>query len=277
MLASDVLWFDKWYAVEEIAEGVLAIGEPKYHQINWNYLICGSSRALLFDTGPGLHDIRPVVQSLTSLPVVAMASHIHFDHTGNLHRFDEIAMADVPILRACVAGDGLFHAPEHLYLGALENMVWTPISVSHWWSPGHKIDLGGVALEIIATPGHSPDSVSLYDEQSDLLFAADFIYPGNLYAQVPGSSLPDYLISAERLGNRLPPDTLILGAHGKPDDRGLHAAPRLATPDIEDLVAALIAIRERLLAPVSTNPDSYRVNRRLNLLVGAEAYGGWRL
>ena len=35
----DVRWFDDWYAIEEIAPGLFAIGEPKYHQINWNYLI----------------------------------------------------------------------------------------------------------------------------------------------------------------------------------------------------------------------------------------------
>ena len=69
---------------------------------------------------------------------------------------------------------------------------------------------------------------------------------------------------------------MILGAHGRPGEAGLHSAPRLALPDIEDLVAALIAIRDRLLAPVFGNPDTYRVNRHLSLLVGPEAYDGWR-
>jgi hypothetical protein len=41
MLAAGVRWHDDWYAIEEIADGVFAIGEPRYHQINWNYLICG--------------------------------------------------------------------------------------------------------------------------------------------------------------------------------------------------------------------------------------------
>ena len=275
MLAPGVHWFDDWYAIEEIAQGVFAIGEPKYHQINWNYLICGGERALLFDTGPGLRDITPVARSLTSLPVTAMPSHLHFDHTGNLHRFDDIVIADLPILRACVANDGLFHAPEPLYLGSLENMTWTPIPIAHWWPPGHKIDLGGVELEIIATPGHSPDSVSIYDQQSKLLFAADFLYPGNLYAQVPRSSLPDYLAAAEQLYERLPPDVVILGAHGRPGENG-HAAPRLALTDIEDLTAALIAVRDGIMKPVSGSPDTYRVNRHLILLAGPEAYGSWR-
>jgi hydroxyacylglutathione hydrolase len=276
MLAPGVRWFDDWYAIEEIAAGIFAIGEPRYHQLNWNYLICGSERALLFDTGPGLRDIAPVAKNLTSLPLVAMPSHLHYDHTGNLHRFDDIAMADLPMLRACVGPDGFFNAPDRLFLGSHEAMHWTKIHVARWWPIGTAIDLGGTNLEIIATPGHSPDSVSLYEARTKTLFAADFLYLGNLYAQVAGSHLPDYLRSAERLYERLPSDAVMLGAHAHPDEDGLHSAPRLGLPDLEDLIATLIAIRARVIEPSSPDPDTYRVNRRLNLLVSPEAYDSWR-
>ena len=38
MLASGVSWLDDWFAIEEVAPGVIAIGEPRFHQINWNDL-----------------------------------------------------------------------------------------------------------------------------------------------------------------------------------------------------------------------------------------------
>lgn len=272
MANSTIRWFDDWYAIEEIAPGLFAIGEPKYHQINWNYLIVGRERALMFDTGPGLRDLTPVVASLTERPVTALLSHLHFDHVGNFHRFADRALADLPILRACDR-DGVFIAPEEMFLGSREDMAWAPVSIGQWWPIGHRIDLGGTALDIIATPGHSPDSISLHDPARGILLAADFLYPGPLYGQVPGASLPVYLAAAEALIARLPRGTRLFGGHGEDENSG---APALSVDDLTDLAAGLKAIRDKTMPPLDQNPDSYRINGRLTLLAGPESYGNWR-
>lgn len=271
----NIRWFDDWYVIDEIAPGLFGIGEPKYYQINWNYLVVGDERALLFDTGPGVRDITAVVRGLTDKPVTALLSHLHFDHTGNFHRFADTALADLPILRAC-EWEGLFHAPQDMFPGALDNLSWTPMPIRQWWPIGHRIDLGGRTLEIVSTPGHSPESISLLDRERAILLAADFLYLGNLYGQIPGACLPDYLEAAEALDAVLPDDALILGAHGKPLADGTHVAPRLSRRDLEDLIAGLIAIRDRNLPPLSQNPDRYRINERIALLAGPESYDMWR-
>lgn len=270
MLADGVRWLDDWYAIEKVAPGVTAIGEPRFHQINWNYLIEGTRRALLFDTGPGVRDIAKAVRSLTALPVTALPSHLHFDHTGGLHRFGNIAMADLPMLRAAER-DGWLHAPDDLYLGCKEGMAWTPVKVRQWLPVGSAIDLGGRKMEVVHTPGHSPDSIALHDRQAGLLLAADFVYPGHLYAQVPGSDLADYLATAQRLLPVLAVDTSILCAHGKPDAQGKHRAPRLARADLIDLANSLGRLRAS-----GQRPAAWPVNDRMSLLTSDRAFASWQ-
>jgi glyoxylase-like metal-dependent hydrolase (beta-lactamase superfamily II) len=272
MAKQDIRWFDDWYAIEEIAPGLFAIGEPKYQWLNWNYLIVGRDRALLFDTGPGLRDITPVVASLTDRPVTVLLSHLHFDHSANFHRFDDAALPDLSILRVCER-DGLFHAPEEMYLACDAHTAWVPHAVRQWWPIGHRIDLGGTELEIIATPGHSPESISLHDRRRDVLLAADFPYFGDLYAQTPGASLPVYLASAEALLDRLAPGTLILAAHG---EEGTQHAPKMSLQDLCDLATGLRAVRDDAMSPAGEDPDRYVINERLGLLAGPESYGSWR-
>lgn len=270
MLAPGVRWFDDWFAIEEIAPGITAIGEPRFHQVNWNYLIEGNERALLFDTGPGVRDISVVVRALTGRLVTAMPSHLHFDHVGNLHRFKHIALADLPVLRACECDGVLIDVEDH-FRGHLEGMVWTPVEVECWVPIGAMIELGGRRLQLLHTPGHSPDSVSLYDSENRILLSADFLYLGQLYAQVPGSNLRDYLETAESLLSRLSPQTRIFGAHGQPDAESRHRAPELSPSDLADLVNSLQRLRAAGL-----RPRAWPVNARMTLLASEEAYASWQ-
>jgi hydroxyacylglutathione hydrolase len=259
-------WFDDWYALEDIAPGVTAIGEPLYHQVNWNYLVEGEHAALLFDTGPGVRDIAPVVESLTQKPLTVLPSHMHFDHTGNLHRFSNIAIADLPILRACMRG-GLLHATDDLYLGHYEDMVWKPVAVSQWLPIGHRIDLGGIVLEVKHTPGHSPDSISLLNHEHNFLLAADFIYPGPLCARVPGANLKDYLGAANHLLAIIDPETRIFSAHGCEDQR----APHMTTSDVADLANALEALESS-----GQMPENSVINAKMTLLANNAAFAPWQ-
>jgi glyoxylase-like metal-dependent hydrolase (beta-lactamase superfamily II) len=270
MLAPGVRWFDDWFAIEAVAPGIIAIGEPRFYQINWNYLILGKRRALLFDTGPGVRDISAVVRKLTTLPVTALPSHMHFDHTGCLSRFSHVAIPDLPVLRACDR-DGWLMPTNDLYVGWWEGMTWTPVRISQWLPVGTRIDLGGRVLELLHTPGHSPDSVSLFDAGANILFAADFVYPGKLYAHITNSDVGSYHESAEALAPRLDEGVSIFCAHGKPDAAKLHRAPRLGRADIADLALSL-----RKLKASGERPGAWPVNERLSLLLSPDAFASWQ-
>ena len=65
---------DDYFAVEDLGDGTYAIGEPRYYQQNYSYLILGQARAVLFDSGTGTRDIGGVVANLTKLPVTVIVS-----------------------------------------------------------------------------------------------------------------------------------------------------------------------------------------------------------
>ncbi|MEI3580641.1 MAG: MBL fold metallo-hydrolase [Acutalibacteraceae bacterium] len=81
---------EDWFEVYRIQPDLYAIYEPGHFQEVISYLITGSEKALLVDTGLGMGNIRKVVEELTSLPVIVMNTHTHFDHIGGNALFDTV-------------------------------------------------------------------------------------------------------------------------------------------------------------------------------------------
>ncbi len=211
-------WFDDYFVVETIDPTTFAIGEPRYYQGNYSYLILGTLRAILFDAGTGLKDITPVVRSLTHLPVTVIASHLHFDHVGALGRLDQTAVLDEPTLRAR-ARDSRLTLGRYEFLGFADRLPIPTFRVNQWWSP------------------------SLYDEDRRQLFAGDFIYPGELYAFLPGASRSDYLATTQRLLMTIDPRTQIFAAHMQ-EAPAPQRAPVLEVADLQALEHVLTSIQD---------------------------------
>ena len=170
-------WFDDYYTVFEIDERTFAIGETRYWQYNFNYLIAGDERAVLFDAGPGVRDIREVARSLTDLPIVFAPSHFHYDHVGNGVEFGYVAVVDLPFLRRRAREDRLTLTPDE-HLGKAERFDLPAFAVDEWWPPGTTVDLGNRELIVVHTPGHTLDGVSLVEQRAGYAFTGDFFGPG---------------------------------------------------------------------------------------------------
>jgi glyoxylase-like metal-dependent hydrolase (beta-lactamase superfamily II) len=253
-------WYDDYYTVEAIDAQTFAIGEPRYYQQNFNYLIVGDKRAILLDSGPGVRDIRALVASLTDLPVTAVPSHLHYDHIGNHMRYERLAVIDLPYLRERTRG-GVLRPTYWEHLGSVEGFARPDLRVTEWWTPDSWVDLGGRRLRVLHTPGHTYDSISLWDEERALLFTGDYIHQGAVFAFLPGSSLGDYLRTAERLGEQIPENTTLLTAHRAAPS----GVPRMATRDLIDLRETLRQIRAGE-AEGAGYPVVFEVNERLLLL-----------
>ena len=266
-----VRWYDDYFTIQQIAPDTYAIGEPRYLQQTYAYLILGADRALMFDGGPGIHNIKLVAESLTDKPITFLPSHLHYDHVGNNITWERVALPDLPEIRAREE-DGIFSPSNRQFLGFAEGWDEAPKwIVDEWIRHGDEIDLGGRVLTMYVTPGHTRDSVSLHDANNRLLLSGDYLYPGPLYAFTPGASVSDYLRTANEMMSIVPPGTRIYGAHGD-DEPGV---PLLYKTDLADLENALFRIEEKALQGEGSYPQYFPVNDRLGLLAEPRWLQDW--
>jgi len=251
-----------YWRVQQIAPATFAIGEPQNDPDNYEYLIVGSKRALLVDSGATARNIHAVLAILTSLPVTAIPTHLHWDHTNGLRSFTAIALVDLPETRGRVRGDGYVQLSRHEYI---DNDP-PRFRVTEWIKPDGVVDLGGRRVRILSTPGHTATSISVYDPANRFLFTGDFLYPTSLYAFMPDSSLSAYAATADRLLAALPGDTRLYGAHCCRNDVPAQA-PWLGLDDLRDARAEIGKIQ----AGTATGGRGlfirrYPVNSRMTIL-----------
>jgi len=216
---------DPWFEVYKIRPGVLAIYEPHQLEEVISYLIIGSEKALLFDTGMGISNIQAVAAGLTKLPISVANSHTHNDHVGDNWRFNDVYGMDTDFTRVNARGskeDAQAElAPDEL-CGVLppgfdaKAYATKPFHITHWLHDGEMIDLGGRTLKVIGTPGHTPDEIALLDEKNGLLFTGDSFYLGPVYLYRPETDLDAYVASMQKLAALAPRLQLLLPAHNTP-------------------------------------------------------------
>jgi len=216
---------DPWFEVYKVAPGTFAIYEPHQSEEVISYLIVGQKQALLFDTGMGIGNIHKIVSRLTSLPVVVLNSHTHDDHVGGNWQFSSIFGMDTAFTRENAKGstaDAQAEIAPGEICGSLpkgfdpKTYRTKPWHVSFFIHDGFRIKLGGRTVEVIATPGHTPDAIALLDRDNKLLFTGDTYYPAPIWLYRPETDLAAYGKSIERLAALATEVNTVLGAHNIP-------------------------------------------------------------
>lgn len=242
---------DPWFEVYKPARGVYAIYEPHQSEEVISYLIVGEKKAVLFDSGMGISDIKKVTAELTKLPIIVLNSHTHNDHVGGNWEFGTIYGMDTDFTRKNAEGSRKAAqaeiAPGEI-CGSLPKgfdpatYMTRPWKITAYMHDGDKFDLGGRTIEVIATPGHTPDAISLLDRANGLLFTGDTYYPAPIWLFSPETDLDAYAASIRRLAGLSSQVKLVLGAHNIP------VAPPSVLPR---LVTAFAKLREGNATPIS--------------------------
>jgi glyoxylase-like metal-dependent hydrolase (beta-lactamase superfamily II) len=110
------------------------------------------------------------------MPVTVIRSHLHYDHVGAVGRFERTALLDSLALRAR-SHNSLLTLERYEFLGFIQDLAPPTLRVDEWWPADSTVDLGNRRIRVVATPGHTPSSVSLYDEQRRQAFVGDFVIP----------------------------------------------------------------------------------------------------
>jgi glyoxylase-like metal-dependent hydrolase (beta-lactamase superfamily II) len=214
---------DTWYETRALDDGVTHIWEPHikpFYRCNiWH--VRGRDRDLLVDSGMGVVGLRRQVALLAERPVLAVASHTHFDHIGAHHEFAERAVhraeADIlakPTRRATYAdvyvkdgadGEMFTMLPPGNYRSNDYQVTAAP--ATRLLVDGDSVDLGDRHFQVIHLPGHSPGGIGLWEAATGIFFSGDTIYDGPLIDDV----IADYVRSMERL--RALPVRVVHGGH----------------------------------------------------------------
>lgn len=214
---------DRWYRTRSVGDGITHIDEPNikpFYRCNiWH--VRGRDRDMLLDSGSGVVSLTAQIRLVTERPIIAVASHTHFDHIGNHHEFadravhkaesDIIAHPEPPkILADIYATDEMFTA---LPPGGFDRNAYrvAPAPANRLLSEGDVIDLGNRRFQVLHLPGHSPGSIALWEVATGVLFGGDVVYDGQILDDTYHSAIDQYVASMERLRDL--PVRIVHGGH----------------------------------------------------------------
>ena len=218
---------ETWYETRLLDDGVTHIWEPHikpFYRCNmWH--VRGRDRNLLIDSGMGVVSLRRQIALLAERPVLAVASHTHFDHIGAHHEFAERAVHHAEAdnlakprrehtladryVRDAADGEFFTMLPPAPYRSDLYEVASAP--ATRVLADGDTIDLGDRRFEVLHLPGHSPGSIALWEAATQILFSGDTVYDGPLIDDAYHSDIDDYVRSMERL--RALPVRVVHGGH----------------------------------------------------------------
>jgi glyoxylase-like metal-dependent hydrolase (beta-lactamase superfamily II) len=197
----------EWFTIDQIDSDSYILSEYRHWEETHCYLLNGSERSLLIDTGLGICNIHDEVIKLAGKPVSAVATHIHWDHIGG-HEF-------FPDFFAHGAELNWLNGEFPLTMEQIKDMVVDRCDLPEGYDVNNYvffqgkptrvlkdndvIDLGGRLIQIIHTPGHSPGHMCFWEKERGYLFTGDLVYKDMLFAYFPSTDPKAYLDSLERV------------------------------------------------------------------------------
>lgn len=215
---------NNWYTIKKLSKDFWGILESGHFEKVISYLLVGREQAILIDTGMGIHSINEVVKNITVLPVYVINTHCHFDHVGGNHEFQSIAIfptkQSMEISKTGWDKEELdkLTSPDDFYQEVsgfnIDTYSIKPFTIERFLIDQQNLIIDKFNFKIFHTPGHSPDSVCILEQNNNYLFAGDTVYNGPIYLQMQDSNVRKYLASLKKL-EMISPKPKIFGGHNE--------------------------------------------------------------
>ena len=170
----------------------------------------GSERALVVDPGDEAERIVAAIEGKGLDVEGILLTHTHFDHIGAVAPLAKATGAPVwcPEIETPVLADINSFVPWPGF-GPFEDY-----EADHTVSGGEKLDLAGLEIDVIFTPGHSPGHVTYSIPDKQAIFSGDVLFQGSVgRTDLPGGDWPTLLESIRALVDGHPAETTVYPGH----------------------------------------------------------------
>ena len=202
-----------------------------------SFLFVGTEKALLIDSGFGTGDLKAIIESLTSLPVMLLNTHADHDHIGGNSQFK----------KAFMHRDDLYRYRQ----------IVGEVPVVELIQEGDVINLGNRCFEIILIPGHTPGSIALLDAENRILIAGDTVQAGTIYLAGEGRDIKTYTSSLKILRDMSERFDIVYPSHGPfPVNAGI----------IHELICGLEKVEAGLVPAEEAHPPFTEIAKSYDII-----------
>ena len=188
------------FNIQQIENGIYKITEPFFSEHANLFLFATKDTSLLIDAGLGIGNLKAFLAANGFTPHVAL-THSHFDHAGGISHFPTSSLLLTEKQKTNLTHRelwGLEYCREEFFEPGTYKTVSITVPETKA-STQQSISIGTRNFEIIATPGHTDDSVCFYDRTAKILITGDTLYDGEVYADLPNSDKAAFATSLKKL------------------------------------------------------------------------------
>ena len=169
-----------------------------------------AAEAVIVDPGDEAPRLLAALEEMGASLAAILVTHTHFDHVGAVAPVARATGAEVwvPAGERMVLADIMSYVPFEGF-GPFESH-----EAEHTVEGGERLELAGLEIDVLPTPGHSPAHVTFSIPDANAVFSGDVLFKGSVgRVDLPGGDWPTLLESIRLLADSLPQETTVYPGH----------------------------------------------------------------